>query len=166
MRSATARAKPALLLATVALAGCGDITGIFHGRPPTIVERYGLSYQVMVSESRYYYDVFEYRIRITNTSHHTIERRLPYDMASPRVYRDRHWRRPVWDPCGRGCDRWGWRDDVRIRLRPGEAVEGWWGEVYTGDFARYRGGVYHLALVIDTGRHRFEVLGLPEMWVR
>ncbi len=166
MRCARARALPALLLATVALAGCGDITGIFHGRPPTIVARHGLSYQVMVSESRYYYDVFEYRIRITNTSRHTIERWLPHDMGVPRVYRDRHWHRPVWDACGWGCDGWGWRDDVRIRLRPGEAVEGWWGEIHAGDFARYRGGVYHLALVIDTGRHRFDVLGLPELWVR
>ncbi len=167
MRGILARATLVLASASV-LAGCGDLTGIFHGRPPTLVERHGLSYQVIVSPSRYYYDVYEYRIRVTNTSHHTVERWLPAHMARPRVYHEDHWGRPVWDPCHWGCDWWGRRDDVWIRLRPGQAVEGWWGDVWTEDFvgSRHYGGVYHLTLIIDTGRHRFEVLGLPEIWVR
>ncbi|MDX1673752.1 MAG: hypothetical protein R3314_03025 [Longimicrobiales bacterium] len=146
----------------VLLTGCVDLVGLIDGRPDSYVERDGLSYQVIVDESPYDYDVFEYRIRITNTSHRTIERSLPVRLGTPRVYRDERWSHPVWNACDWGCEYYG--DRVRIRLRAGEAVEGWWGEVWAGDFARYR-GTYHLVLLIDTGRHRFEVLGLPELHV-
>lgn len=147
------------------LAGCVDILGIVGHRPLTIVERDGLSYQVIVTESPHDYDAFEYRVRITNTSRSTIERSLPARLAHPRVYRDEHWSRPVWDDCAWGCGYHDY-DRVAVRLRRGEAIEGWWGEVWARDFAERRGGVYHLTLVIDTGRNRFEVLGLPELWVR
>lgn len=150
--------------AAVLLVGCADLTGLIDGRPDSWVERDGLSYQVIVSESPYSYDAFEYRVRVTNTSHRTIERSLPRRMASPRIYRDGRWHRPVWDPCGWGCgDYYG--DRVWVRLRRGEAVEGWWGEVYAREFAYSRGGTYYLTLLIDTGRDRFEVLGLPEIRV-
>ncbi|MFO7895287.1 MAG: hypothetical protein R6U63_16370 [Longimicrobiales bacterium] len=154
-----------VLAAVVLLAGCYDLVGLWDHRPPSYAERDGLSYQVIVTESRYAYDAFEYRIRITNTSHGTIDRRLPEDLARPRVYRDGRWSRPVWDPCEWNCGSWG--RDFPLRLRRGEAVEGWGGRVDARDFAsRSRGGTYHLAVVIDTGRDRFEVLGLPELYVR
>jgi hypothetical protein len=161
----TARLGYLMLLGLAVLsAGCEELTGLWNHRPPTIVERDGLSYQVLVSESVYSRDAFEYRIRVTNTSSRTIERRLPRDLARPRVYRDDRWSRPVWDPCSWGC---GWYDPDRvwIRLRRGEAVEGWGGEVWARDFADYRGGLYHLVTLIDTGRDRFEVLGLPAIRV-
>lgn len=154
-----------VLSAAVLLTGCVDLVGLFDGRPDSYVERDGLSYQVIVSESQYAYDTFEYRLRITNTSRRTIERGLPEDMVTPRVYRDGQWSRPVWSPCRSYCG--GWGRDVRIWLRPGEAIEGWWGEVDAQAFASHsRYGVYHLTLMVDTGRDRFEVLGLPEIRVR
>lgn len=165
MRSVIAR-RWVVITAGALLVGCADLTGILDRRPSSFVERDGLSFQVIVSESRYAYNTFEYRVRITNTTRGTIERWVPVRLARPRVYRDGRWRRPVWDPCAWGCgDSYG--DRVRIRLRRGEAVEGWWGEVRARDFASGSyGRVYHLATVIDTGRHRFEVLGLPELRVR
>lgn len=165
MRSATRVGQLILLGAVVLLAGCEELTGIWGGRPPTIVERDGLSYQVLVTESPYSYESFEYRIRVTNTSSRTIEGYLPRELGQPRVYRDGYWSRPVWDACDWGC---GYRDSDRlwIRLRRGEALEGWGGEVWARDFADYRGGTYHLVLSIDTGRDRFEVLGLPAIRVR
>lgn len=165
MRSAVIIRQISALGALVLLAGCVDLLGIVSGRPPTIVERDGLSYQVIVSESRYDYDAFEYRVRITNTSRSTIERWLPSRMARARIYRDERWTSPVWDACRWGCDSYD-QDQVPIRLRRGEAIEGWWGEVRARDFASYGSGVYHLTVVIDTGRNRFEVLGLPELRVR
>lgn len=162
------RRTAALMLVAAGVAGCDGVFGIFDRRPPTLVERDGLSYQLIVSESPHYYDTYEYRLRITNTSWHTIDRWLPGAcMVAPRVYRDGHWSRPVWDPCRWGCSCRYW-NDVRVRLRPGDALEGWWGEVWAGDVlgGHYRGGVYHLTAVIETGHHRFEVLGLPEMWFR
>lgn len=163
MRS-TQNARWAVLAAAVMLTGCVDLVGLIDARPPSYVERDGLSYQVIVTESPYAYDAFEYRIRVTNTSRHTIDRWLPEDLAYPRVYRDGRWRRPVWDACDRDCGYWG--RDVRIRLREGEAVEGWAGVIRASEFASYRsGGLYYLAVVIDTGRHRFEVLGLPELYI-
>lgn len=154
----------AALAAVALLTGCVDLVGFIDGRPPSYVERDGLSYQVIVTESSYAYDAFEYRIRVTNTSHHTIDRWLPEDLARPRVYRDGRWSRPVWDACDYGC---GYRGrDVRIRLYEGEAVEGWGGVIRASEFASYRrDGLYHLAVLIDTGRHRFEVLGLPELYI-
>lgn len=164
MRTATL-AGWAAIVAVAVTAGCEDMTGLFDHRPASYVERDGLSYQVIVTESRYTYDAFEYRVRITNTSHRTIERWLPYDLASPRIYRDGRWTRPVWDPCRYHCGDYGSR--VRVRLRRGDAVEGWGGEVRTRDFAsRSHGGTYHLTVVIDTGRDHFEILGLPEIRVR
>ena len=150
------------LTAVVGLAGCGDLTGLLDHRPPSIVERDGFSYQVIVSESPYSQDAFEYRVRITNTSRGTIERWLPRRLVTPRVYRDGDWRRPVWDPCDWGCYD-PYSSDVRVRLRPGDAIEGWWGEVHARDFRRGGERVYHLVLAVDTGRDRFEVLGLPEL---
>ena len=165
MRSVIHARWAAIATLTLLTAGCADLTGLLGYRPSSLVERDGLSYQVIVSESRYSYDAFEYRIRVTNTSYQTVERWLPARMGTPRVYRDGQWGRPVWDPCDWGCD--GYHgSDVRIHLRRGEAVEGWWGEVRARDFAAYRGGTYHLTLVIDTGRDRFEVLALPEIRVR
>lgn len=153
-----------VLAAVILLAGCYDLVGLWDHRPPSYVERDGLSYQVIVTEARYAHDAFEYRVRITNTSHGTIDRWLPDDLAHPRVYREGRWSRPVWDPCDWGCGSWG--RQVRVRLRPGEAVEGWGGRVSARDFAyHHRGGTYHLAVMIDTDRHRFEVLGLPELRV-
>lgn len=164
MRSARKLLPITALAPVFLLTGCIDLTGLLDRRPPSIVERDGLSYQVMVTESRYSYGAYEYRVRITNTSHHTIERWLPRTMVTPRVYRDGHWTRPVWDPCGWSCgDYFG--STVRVRLRRGEAVEGWWGEVRARDFGSHGARIYHLVLVIDTGRDRFEVLGLPELHV-
>lgn len=165
MRSAITIGRTAALGALVLLAGCADLLGIIGGRPPSIVERDGLSYQVIVSESRYDYDAFEYRIRITNTSRSTIERWLPRGMARARIYRDDRWTRPVWDECDWGCDTYS-GGQVAVRLRRDEAIEGWWGEVRTRDFASYGRGIYYLTVLIDTGRNRFEVLGLPELRVR
>lgn len=156
-----------VLAAPLLLGGCDSLVGIFDHKPPSLVERDGLSYQLMVSESPYDRDVYEYRVRVTNTSRHTIEARLPGAcMVTPRVYREGHWGRPVWEPCHWDCG-CRYRDDVWLRLRPGEAVEGWWGEVWAGDIlaGRHRGGSYYLAADIETGRHRFEVLGLPELWL-
>ena len=165
MRNRRVVGRVTALAGVALLAGCVDILGIVGHRPPSIVERDGLSYQVIVSESPYDYDAFEYRVRITNTSRSTIERWLPTRMAHPRVYRDDRWSRPVWDDCDWGCSYHGY-DRVPVRLRRGEAIEGWWGEVWARDFADRSGGRYHLTLVIDTGRDRFEVLGLPELRVR
>jgi hypothetical protein len=152
------------LAPAVALTACVDLTGLLDHRPPSIVERDGLSYQVIVTPSRYSYDAYEYRVRITNASHRTVERWLPRRLVSPRVYRDGDWSRPVWDPCEWSCGG-HYRDEVRVRLRRGDAIEGWWGEVRGRDFRRHNTRVYHLVLVIDTGHHRFEVLGLPELRV-
>lgn len=166
MRSAERWGLLTLLGALVLVAGCDDLTGLWGRRPPTIVERDGLSYQVVVSESPYSYDSFEYRIRVTNTSSRTIERWLPAGLARPRVYEDGRWSRPVWDACEWGCGGYDYGGRW-LRLRRGEAVEGWWGEVWAGDFAYYGGSrIYHLVVVIDTGRNRFEVLGLPAIRVR
>lgn len=165
MRTAEQWGRLVVLGTLVLVAGCDELTGLWAGRPATIVERDGLSYQVVVTESPYTYDSFEYRVRVTNTSSRTIERYLPRDLAHPRVYRDEYWSRPVWDGCGWGCGSYD-RDRLWVRLRRGEAVEGWGGEVWARDFADYRGGIYHLVLVIDTGRDRFEVLGLPAIRVR
>ncbi len=163
--SSAIRARHLAVAAVVLLAGCDDLVGIWDHRPPSYVEREGLSYQVIVTESRYAYDAYEYRIRITNTSHHTIERWLPGGLVSPRIYRDGHWSRPVWERCRYHCGDYG--GGTWLRLRRGEAVEGWWGEVYARDFASYsRRGPYHLTVMIDTGHDRFEVLGLPELYVR
>lgn len=159
-RSGYSRLVPVVVLAAVA--GCGDLVGLLDLRPRSYVERDGLSYQVIVSESPYAYDAYEYRLRVTNTGYRTIERWLPADLATARVYRDGRWTYPVWSSCEYGCDIRS--DEVRIRLDRGEAVEGWGGEVWTGDFA-HRSGVYHLVLEVDTGDDRFEVLGLPAIRV-
>jgi hypothetical protein len=164
-----ARAKPLLAALAVAatLAGCGDIAGLLGWRPPTIVERHGLSYQLFVSESPYYFDTYDYRIRVTNTSRHSIERWLPGQCAVRlRAYRDGDWGRPAWDSCRWGCsclfDRGIW-----VRLRPGEAVEPWWGEVWSDLILERRlaPGRYHLAAVVRADGRDFEILGLPEMWL-
>ena len=131
------------IAAVAVLTGCGDLIALIDRAPPSIVERDGLSYQVVVAESRYSYDTFEYRLRITNTSYGTVERWLPSDLAHPRVYREGRWLEPVWDPCGWGC-RFDYGRENRVRLRRGEAIEGWGGQVRARDFARCHGGVYHL----------------------